>query len=207
MPRLIYTFGPDGAGKSTLAARLRETLPGAILIEGTHPERWPDTSWYDQPANREALRQPDIKGCSELTVACFSLINHLAQSGKTENVILDSDPRLQVAGKFSTILGTLPSESVYGMMDEAAKSQLIDSIDQKGLHVTVDGETLRERAGVLIGRIMRRGNPSPFDPKTIEEAEPLVATFDNLSDLLQQQGESITRIDTGLPFSTVEIAI
>lgn len=200
MPRLFHTFGPDGAGKSTITGKLHNSEPGSILVSGTHPETWPDDSWYKETLRRNTSpRTFDFGYHRESAAACYEMVNTLLH-GETELVIIDSDLRAQVAAKAHAMFGKKGGVTkLYDDMSEAALARLDTDVDRIGLHVTLDAETSTERASLLIGRIILRGNVSPFDPTTIEQAKPLVEAFDELEDTLVERNEQVVRIATNMP--------
>jgi len=201
MPKkLVYLFGPDGAGKSTLGRGIASCVPNSLTLHGSNPASWPDTSWHREavlagidPATKDPRYHLETLG------RCYAMIGGLLRAENPPPLIIDSDPRAQIAVKACTLYGhPVPLPDFHTQLDALALPH-IEEVEQVGVHVTVGRGTPEERAETLARRIANRGDASPFDPASLDQARDLVLAFDALEILIAGRGAPLVRIETDRP--------
>jgi hypothetical protein len=202
MPKkLVYVFGPDGAGKSTLVKDLAHDVPDSVIVGGSCPALWPDTSWHEETA--AAGIDPWTKDPSYHLATlnrCFAMIGSLLRPECPPPVVVDSDPRAQIAVKACTLYAhPTPLPEFYAQLDEMAAPHL-EGVQQVGVYVTVGQGSPEARAEALAARIEGRGGRSAFEPASLEQARDLVLAFDSLEGVLQDRNVNLVRVETDAPF-------
>jgi hypothetical protein len=197
MPKaIVYVFGPDGAGKSTVANGLAEALPGVISFNASQPASWPDTSWHE-----EILAQGldpntlDPTFHMESIRRCYRAASGLLRLGDVNTVIIDSDLRTKAAAKAGAWYGHGEVGEIYGQLSALAKAELPPNTTEVGLHVTVGGE-LADRTTTILGRVAGRGQASFYDPTSAEATSLLVRAFDAIEATIQTNGDPVVRVET-----------
>jgi energy-coupling factor transporter ATP-binding protein EcfA2 len=196
--KLVYLFGPDGAGKSTLAGHLSGALQTDTIIHGSDPASWPDTSWQQEILAcglDPSTKDPEFH-LTTLT-RCYAMIGNLLRADWTEPLIVDSDPRAQIAVKACALYDhPVPLPEFYTHLDGLASRQIDDdTVGQVGIHVTIGRGNVESRATTLVQRIDARRDMSSFDPASVEQARELVLAFDSLESVLRERDTSVIRVE------------
>lgn len=205
---IVYIFGADGAGKTTMAEALQTRLPDAVTVNASRPEAWPDTSWHREIQTRGLdpnTRDPAFH--FESMSRCYQMAGNLLARSEVSTVCIDSDLRAKIAAKAIAWYQHPESLStLYGKLCDITNVKVDADIRQVGLHVTIGGESPADRAQLLMGRIADRGEASVFDPDSPQTAESLLAALDDLEGVLQQRQDPFVRVETNQPYDLGQVA-
>jgi hypothetical protein len=200
--KLVYAFGPDGAGKSSVIGELQAELPGVVAFNASQPQTWPDTSWHEEiqsKGHNPNTLDPEFHKTS--IRHSYRMASCLLRSGEASLVIIDSDLQAKAAAKVSAWYapGT-PVMAVYDTLEPISQVEIGNDITKIGLHVTIGKGSTNERAEELMRRVAGRGEASFYDPTSTEHASALILAFDALAAGLRERTMPLIQIETDVSF-------
>jgi dephospho-CoA kinase len=201
---IISLFGPDGAGKSTVARGL--AARGWQVFSGTNVAEWPDRAWHNELVAR-GLNEPTIEEDSHFLEKIERVHQLALELSKTnEYVVIDSNP----------LHKTLMHDYIHALPDRDAAIQRIrnrfvelkklanynDDIPRAHVLVLADAAADDEtQAALLQKRIQKRGELRHFDPRTQEKSLQMIQACREIVRLLQDNGEQVITVSTDKPLS------
>ncbi len=203
---IVSLFGPDGAGKTTIASQL--AVAGVFVFSGTHVDEWPDHTWSKQflDAGVDESSLNTETHFREKIRRCHKLVRELET--RQGIVVVDSDPL------HKTLLHhyvRTPSDADNEMASLWSTYERLAAYDNsKRLHVCVmisDKLSAEEQAAVLLERLEKSGNRDQFDPQNLIEALAMIQGSKVLADLLQDRGETVVVIENHYEPQTHELHI
>ncbi len=202
---VIVLFGPDGAGKSTIAKEiithpvLRNHAP--VAVSGTRMAEWPRGPWHDEletlgvddvtHAGREHLLRKIGYGAQ--------MVATLADRGY-EPVVLDSSVFHKTLAYNLAALGPEAGVEDARRLATPLQTQLgrLALPNVVSVYVTTCGPDQETRATEIHERLGRRAERSTFDPTDPEGSIALVQAYDTVSDFLSEEGYPSLRIYSGM---------
>lgn len=173
-------FGPDGCGKSTIAAAYERELVShdheTRLFGGSSYHNWltpriakrfllPGSTLIKNPKTREDR----VKLYEDIAICCYGLGKELSQAGV--QVVIDSDPYLK-----RLVWATVERQGVddQGIPDyfNEFEQRVTEALGKQAFPDAIAGVDMsnQDSRRNYMGRILKRGVVSDFDPKSTEES-------------------------------------
>lgn len=204
---IAYIFGPDGAGKSTVTRELLRVVPNATSMNASRPDTWQVSTWHDE-ITEQGLDPNTLDPVFHIESMrrCYRAANVVLQLSGVDTVLIDSDLRAKAAVKAKAWYGyDVPLGDLYAQLCDVTNPEVPNN-RQVGLHVTVGGTSITERATTLMSRIDARGETSFYDPTSTEDISSLLEAFEELEEVLKARQDQFARIETNRPYSLALVA-
>ncbi len=184
--RITVLYGPDGAGKTTLVDEDVENNPHLVSLHGTKLEEWPAIfSRYFALDLADPCQPEDIAARVSYATDALTI---LSATDTDTPVIVDGLNTLKTAAsrqvkKFHNAEDPTPGFTAQGALRELETLQTVPLLALASVHcrlITPEVDPLSS-AEILQQRIIERGNPSSWDPKTVPESYYQVRAYNALN--------------------------
>lgn len=185
--KVIVLVGPDGGGKSYLANRLSKEQPHVVLIDGTHPQKWPISEKKKVGLARLKDRYKDdgFAYYGAISLALHKTVLELVKEGK--DVIVDSEQTFKFL-MWEDMRGNLPKAL------EALKGGHFNAVMPDSIRYVVPKADSFEQQAELIWEQQNKkpaSERSSIDPKNLEEVKDRLSASEHVVVALQNLGVKI----------------